>query len=227
MNDTTRNTVFTLLTLSLLNPASAQTAPTPPSASAILRLTQVNLDKAPWQATVVGKVKAGTTTQEAEVDLQFVPGAGQVMRLNFKKPAALEGNFTVLTDKEAWTYLFVSNQLVQEPKVGARLNTLAQTISGLGDLESLSKDVSFRLMGEVSTPDGPAWRLSGTPRKAGQAFASAEMLVLKSDPRPLNISLKDGGGNVMGTLDIRNFKRASLNAKDLLAYPNDASVVKK
>ncbi len=210
------------LALALLGVAAAQT-----SAADILKQTQANLAKSPWQATIAGKLKSGSTVQEAEVNLQVISGPDGVIRLDFNKPAALSGNFNVLTSKEAWSYLFVSNQLVQEPKSSAKLNTLAQTISGLGDLNGLAGDVNFKVLGEAATFDGPAWRLSGTPKKSGQAFASAEMLVLKGDPRPLSISLKDGGGKVIGTLEIRNFKRARLIAKDLLNYPSDAAVIKK
>ena len=196
-------------------------------ATDILKQAQASLAKSPWQATVVGKLKSGSTVQEAEVNLQVISGPDGIIRLDFNKPDALSGNFNVLTSKEAWSYLFVSNQLVQEPKSSAKLNTLAQTISGLGNLNSLTGDVNFKELGDATTPDGLAWRLSGTPKQSGQAFASAEMLILKGDPRPLSISLKDGGGKLIGTLEIRNFKRVSLTAKDLLSYPNDAAVVKK
>ena len=222
MNHRIARFVLSALSLTTFGTAGAQS-----SAAEILKQTQLSLEKSPWQTTVVGKLKQGSTTQEAEVRVQVVPGADGVMRLEFNKPAALEGNFTVLTSKEAWNYLFVSNQLVQEPRSTAKLNTLAQTISGLGDLGSLASNVKFKLLGDAATPDGPAWRLSGTPKTAGQAFASAELLILKSDSRPLSLSLKDGGGKLIGTLTFGDFKRVSLSARDLLSYPGDAAVVKK
>lgn len=210
------------LALALLGASLAQT-----SVSDILKLTQANLEKSPWQATIFGKVTRGNDTQEAEVGIQVVPGADATMRMEFKKPAPLEGNITILTKKEAWSYLFVSNQLVIEPRATAKLNSLAQSISGFGDMANLDDDVNLKLDGEAKTADGTAWKLSGTPKKSGQPFASAEVMILKSDPRPLSLTLKDAGGKVIGTLDVRNFKRASLNAKDLLKYPSDATVVKK
>jgi outer membrane lipoprotein-sorting protein len=213
---------LSILALTLLGGAVAQS-----SASDILRQTQTNLAMSPWQATVAGKLTSGSATQQAEVKLQVISGTDGIVRLEFNKPAALSGNFNVLTSKETWSYLFVSNQLIQEPNNTAKLNTLAQTISGLGDLNSLSDDLNFKVLGDAVTPDGPAWRLSGTPRKAGPAFASAEMLILKSDLRPLSISLKDGGGKVIGTLEIRNFKRVAITARDLMCYPGDAAVVRK
>lgn len=210
------------LGLALLGASLAQS-----SVADILKTTQANLEKSPWQATVFGKFKQGNDTQEAEVGIQVVSGADATIRMEFKKPAPVEGNITILTKKEAWNYLFVSNQLVIEPRATAKLNTLAQSISGFGDMANLDDDVNLKLDGEEKTADGTAWKLSGAPKKSGQPFASAEVLILKSDPRPLSLTLKDAAGKVMGTLDVRNFKRASLNAKDLAKYPSDASVVRK
>ena len=197
------------------------------NAAEIINQVGSNLEKSPWQATVLGKFKADGNTTEIEADLQVISGPDATMRIDFKKPAPVAGNFSVLTRKEAWNFLFVTNQIVIEPRAGAKLSTLVQTVSGLGDVGSLDEDINFKLDGEEATADGVAWKLTGTPKKSGQAFASAEVLILKSDPRILSLSLKDAGGKVTGTLDIRNFKRAKLNAKDLTKYPSDATVVKK
>ncbi len=193
----------------------------------IIKQTQTNLETSPWQATVLGNFKTGGGTQAAEVAIQVIPGADAMIRMDFKKPAPIEGNFTILTKKEAWNYLFVSNQLVIEPRAGAKLGELAQQISGLGDVASLDDQFTLKLEGEEQTADGAAWKLSGKPKKSGQRFASVAVLILKSDPRPLTLTLKDAADKVIGTLDIRNFKRATLTAKDLLKYPSDAVVVRK
>ena len=145
------------------------------------------------------------------------------MRMEFQKPAPMEGNFTVLSKKEAWSYLFVSNQLVIEPRAGAKLSELAEQISGLSDVNDLSDQFNLKLEGEEQTADGTAWKLSGTPKKSGQRFASVEVLILKRDPRPLSLMLKDADAKVIGTLNIRNFKRAKLTAKELMKYPSDAA----
>ncbi|WP_424949755.1 outer membrane lipoprotein carrier protein LolA [Deinococcus sp.] len=208
--------------LALSSSSSAQS-----TAADVLKLVQANLDKAPWQATVIGKFSSSGGTQEAEIGVQSVPGTDGALRMDFKKPAAMGGNFTVLTKKDAWSYLFVSNQVVMQPRASAKLNDLEGQIAGLGDTNSFSTLLTLKLAGEVGTPDGAAWKLSGVPKKAGQTFASAEVLILKSDPRPLSVSFKDAGGKVVGTLDIQSFKRATLSAKDLLSYPSDAAVVKK
>ncbi len=86
---------------------------------------------------------------------------------------------------------------------------------------------NLKLEGEEKTADGTAWKLSGTPKKSGQRFASVEVLILKRDPRPLSLMLKDADAKVIGTLNIRNFKRAKLTAKELMKYPSDAAVVRK
>ena len=220
---TFRPTLFILAAgLALSGSSRAQS-----SAADVLKLVQANLDKAPWQATVIGKFSSPTGTQEAEIGVQSVPGADGALRMDFKKPAAMGGNFTVLTKKDAWNYLFVSNQVVMQPRANAKLNDLEGQIAGLGDTGSFSTLLTLKLAGEAGTPDGTAWRLSGVPKKAGQSFASAEVLILKSDPRPLSVTFKDGGGKVVGTLDIQSFKRVGISAKDLLTYPSDAAVVKK
>jgi outer membrane lipoprotein-sorting protein len=210
------------LALALIGSSIAQS-----NVADILKTTQANLEKSSWQATVFGNFKTNTGTQEAEVGIQVIPGSDAVMRMDFKKPAPMEGNFTVLSNKEAWNYLFVSNQLVIEPRAAAKLNELAQQISGLGDVNTMDDQFNLKLEGEEKTADGAAWKLSGTPKKSGQRFASVTVLILKIDPRPLTLMLKDSGDKVIGTLDIRNFKRAKLNPKELMKYPSDAALVRK
>jgi outer membrane lipoprotein-sorting protein len=210
------------LALALIGSSIAQS-----SVADILKQTQANLEKSSWQATVFGNFKTNGGTQEAEVGIQVIPGADATMRMEFKKPGAMEGNFTILSNKEAWNYLFVSNQLVIEPRANAKLNELAQQISSLGDVKGLDDQFNLKLEGEEKTADGTAWKLSGTPKKSGQRFASVTVLILKSDPRPLILMLNDASAKVIGTLDIRNFKRAKLTAKELMNYPSDAAVVRK
>lgn len=221
----TRLAILTLgagLALVLIGSSTAQS-----TVMDILKTTQANLEKSSWQATVFGNFKTNGGTQEAQVGIRVIPGPDLTIRMEFQKPAPMEGNFTVLSKKEAWNYLFVSNQLVIEPRAAAKLSELAQQISGLGDMNTMDDQFNLKLEGEEKTADGTAWKLSGTPKKSGQRFASVTVLILKSDPRPLSLMLKDGGNNVIGTLNIRNFKRAKLTAKELMTYPSDASVVRK
>jgi|GEM_PF-132748 len=210
------------LALALIGSSIAQS-----TVADVLKTTQANLEKSSWQATVFGSFKTNTGTQEAEVGIQVIPGPDATMRIEFQKPAPMQGNFTVLTKKEAWNYLFVSNQLVIEPRASAKLSELAQQISGLGDVNNMDDQFNLKLEGEEKTADGTAWKLNGTPKKSGQRFASVTVLILKSDPRPLTLMLKDSGDKVIGTLDIRNFKRAKLTAKELMKYPSDAAMVRK
>lgn len=58
---------------------------------------------------------------------------------------------------------------------------------------------------------------------AGQGFS----LILKSDPRPVNLTVKDAGDKPLANLTFKDFKRSDLNAKALKKYPADASVVRK
>ncbi|GHF53875.1 outer membrane lipoprotein-sorting protein [Deinococcus metalli] len=208
-------------------PGLAQSGRAAPSAADLLRRAQANLDRSPWQATVTGTLTAGTATQEAEVTVQVIGGTNSVMRMEFRKPAPLAGSVTILTDTDVWTYVFVSNQVVKELRASAKLNTLTQTVAGLGDLAGLADQITLTTGPKVQTAEGTAWTLLGTPGKARLPFASAAVLILERDPRPLSVTLKDGGGTTVGTLTIRDFKRAPLTARTLLAYPSDATVVQK
>ena len=210
------------LALALIGSSIAQS-----TVADILKQTQANLEKSSWQATVFGNFKTNGGTQEAEVAIQVIPGSDATMRMDFQKPTPMAGNFTVLNKKEAWSYLFVSNQLVIEARAGAKLSELAEQISGLSDVNNMDDQFNLKLEGEEQTADGTAWKLSGTPKKSGQRFASVTVLILKRDPRPLSLMLKDSGDKVIGTLNIRNFKRAKLTAKELMKYPSDAAMVSK
>ncbi|MFX4880107.1 hypothetical protein ABTC00_19535, partial [Acinetobacter baumannii] len=71
------------------------------SIAEITRQVQANMERSPWEATVTGKVQLPDgSTQEADFRLQVIPGKEQLARVEFRKPAALEGNFVVISDKE-------------------------------------------------------------------------------------------------------------------------------
>lgn len=205
-----------------LGPAIAQ------SAAEIARQVQTNLERAPWEATVTGKVQLpDDTSQEAEFRLQVIPGKEQLARVEFKKPAALEGNFVVISENEVWNYLFLTNQLIIQPRAKARVEGLGFNPSDLGNFEELTRRVALRVLGEQNTPAGPAWRISGTPMDASLGFASMEILVLKSDPRPIAITLRDSNNKVLADFNLGNFRRAKLTPQALRKRPADAEVLRR
>lgn len=198
------------------------------SAAEIARQVQTNLERAPWEATVTGKVQLPDgSSQEAEFRLQVIPGKEQLARVEFKKPAALEGNFVVISEKEVWNYLFLTNQLIIQPRTKARIEGLGFNLTDLGDFEELTQRVTLRVLGEQNTPAGPAWRMNGTPKDASLGFASMEILVLKSDPRPIAITLRDSNNKVLADLSLGNFRRANLTPQVLRKRPADAEVLRR
>jgi hypothetical protein len=42
-----------------------------------------------------------------------------------------------------------------------------------------------------------------------------EILVLKADPRPVNLTVKDAGGKPLANLSFKDFKHSDLSAKAL------------
>ncbi len=194
----------------------------------ITRQVQANLERSPWEATITGRVQLPDgSTQEADFRLQVIPGKEQLARVEFKKPAALEGNFVVISDKEVWNYLFLTNQLIIQPRAKARIEGLGVNLTSLGDFQELTQQVTLRLLGEQNTPAGPAWRIAGTPKDASLGFASMEILVLKSDPRPLSITLRDSSNKVLADLNLTNFRRANLTPQTLRKRPADAEVLRR
>ncbi|MCX7803217.1 MAG: outer membrane lipoprotein carrier protein LolA [Meiothermus ruber] len=198
------------------------------SIAEITRQVQANMERSPWEATVTGKVQLPDgSTQEADFRLQVIPGKEQLARVEFKKPAALEGNFVVISDKEVWNYLFLTNQLIIQPRAKARIEGLGFNLTDLGDFEELTQRVTLRLLGEQNPPAGPAWRIGGAPKDASLGFASMEILVLKSDPRPLSITLRDSSNKVLADLNLTNFRRAHLTPQTLRKRPADAEVLRR
>lgn len=198
------------------------------SATDIVKQVQANLEKSPWEATITGKVQTPDgSTQDAEFRLQVMPGTNQIARVEFNKPASLEGNFVVMDDKEVWNYLFLTNQLIIQPRAKAKVEGLGVNLTSLGDFEELTGRLNLRLAGEVSSPDGPAWRIVGTPKDNSLGFAQIELTVLKSDPRPVSIRILDSANKVLAELNWRNFKRTNLTAAALRKRPADAEVVRK
>jgi outer membrane lipoprotein-sorting protein len=198
------------------------------SVAEITRQVQSNLERAPWEATITGKIQLPDGSgQEAEFKLQVIPGKEQLARVEFKKPAALEGNFVVISDKEVWNYLFLTNQLIIQPRAKARIEGLGFNLTDLGDFEELTQRLTLRLLGEQNTPAGAAWRIQGTPKDASLGFANMEVLVLKSDPRPLAITLRDSSNKLLADLSFNNFRRANLTAQALRKRPADAEVLRR
>lgn len=194
----------------------------------ISKQVQANLEKSPWEATIVGKIQLPDgSSQDAEFKLQVIPGKDQISRVDFKKPGSLEGNFVVISDKEVWNYLFLTNQVIIQSRAKAKVEGLGVNLTSLGDFGDLTDKVVTKLAGEEKTADGPAWKITGTPKDTSQGYANMEILILKSDPRPVSITLKDSAGKVVADLDIKDFKRSNLTAKILKKYPADAEVVKK
>jgi outer membrane lipoprotein-sorting protein len=197
------------------------------SADEIIKQVSSNLNKSGWEATLVGKITNGGSTQDADIKIQVLPGSNQIVRFEFKKPAALEGNFVVVDDKEVWNYLFLTNQLVQQNRTTAKIEGVSNNLLNLGDFERIQQQTALRVAGEENSSEGPAWKLIGTPKTAGQDYASIEVLILKSDPRPVTITFKDGSGKTLGSLNLTGFKRVNLTARNLKKYPADASLVKR
>lgn len=198
------------------------------SATDIVKGVQANLERSPWEATITGKVQTPDgSAQDAELRLQVVPGTNRVARVEFNKPASLEGNFVVMDDKEVWNYLFLTNQLIIQPRAKAKVEGLGVNLTSLGDLEELTGRLTLRLAGEVNAPDGPAWRIVGTPKDSSLGFAQIELTVLKSDPRPASIRILDSANKVLAELNFRNFKRTNLTAAALRKRPADAEVVRR
>ena len=198
------------------------------SASDISKQVQANLEKSPWEATVTGKVQLPDgSSQEAEFKLQVIPGKDQIARVDFAKPSSLEGNFVVISDKEVWNYLFLTNQVIIQPRAKAKVEGLGVNLTSLGDFGELTEKVDAKVMGEQTTPEGPAWKLVGKAKDSTLGFAEGEFLVLKSDPRPVLVRIKDSSGKVLAELNFKNFKRSNATAKTIKKYPADAEVVKK
>ncbi|MEN2981288.1 MAG: outer membrane lipoprotein carrier protein LolA [Thermus sp.] len=194
------------------------------SVAEILERVEKNLQD-PWQAVVQGQVQGPSGLEEFRARLLAIPKEN-LFRLEFLKPGSLEGNFTVITEKEVWNYLYLTNQLVVSPKEKAQVQGLGFSPQGLGDLKALSERVSLRLGGEERLAEGVAWRLLGQA-KEGQGFAQMELYILKADPRPVRFLFRDEAGKVLADFRVVEFKKTPLRAQDLKRYPKDAQVVRR
>lgn len=194
------------------------------SATEILERVEKNLQD-PWQAVLQGQVPGPAGPEELRARIFAIPKEN-LLRIEFLRPGSLEGNFTVVTEKEVWNYLYLTNQLVVSPKERAQVQGLAFNPQGLSDLRALADRVAFRVVGEERLPEGVAWKLLGQARE-GQGFASLEVYVLKSDPRPVRFLFRDEAGKVLADLRVAEFKKAALRVQDLKRYPKDAQVVRR
>ncbi|GAB5602826.1 outer membrane lipoprotein carrier protein LolA [Thermus sp. FJN-A] len=193
-------------------------------AAEILDRVEKNLSE-PWQAVIQGQVQGPTGQEELKIRVFAIPRE-DLFRIEFLRPGSLEGNFTVITEKEVWNYLYLTNQLVIAPKERAQVQGLGFSPQGLGDLRALSERVAFRVAGEERLAEGVAWRLLGQA-KEGQGFATLELYVLKADPRPLRFVFRDEAGKVLADLRVVEFRRTALRPQDLRRYPKDAQVVRR
>lgn len=194
------------------------------SVSEILDRVERNLQD-PWQAVVQGQIQGPGGQEELKARVLAIPKEN-LFRIEFQKPGSLEGNFTVITEKEVWNYLYLTNQLIVSPKEKAQVQGLGFSPQGLGDLKGLSERVSLRLVGEERLPEGVVWKLVGRAQE-GQGFATLELYILKNDPRPVRFVFRDEAGKVMADLRVVEFKKASLRPQDLKRYPKDAQVVRR
>ncbi|TBH21261.1 outer membrane lipoprotein carrier protein LolA [Thermus thermamylovorans] len=194
------------------------------SAGEILDRVARNLQD-PWQATLQGTFQGPMGREELRVRVLAIPREN-LFRLEFQRPGSLEGNFTVITEREVWNYLYLTNQLIVTPKERAQVQGLGLSPQALVDPGALLERVGFRLLGEERLPEGVAWRLLGQA-KEGQGFATLELYVLKADPRPLRLVFRDEAGVVLADLGVAEFRRASLRPQDLRRYPRDAQVIRR
>ncbi|WP_243027939.1 outer membrane lipoprotein carrier protein LolA [Thermus albus] len=194
------------------------------SVGEILDRVEKNLQD-PWQAVVQGEIQGPAGREELRARVLAIPKEN-LFRIEFQKPGSLEGNFTVITEKEVWNYLYLTNQLVISPKEKAQVQGLGFSPQGLGDLVALSQRVSLRLVGEERLPEGMAWKLVGQAQE-GQGFASLELYILKADPRPVRFLFRDEAGKVLADLRVVEFKRTPLRPQDLKRYPKDAQVLRR
>lgn len=180
-----------------LSTAAAQTL-TP---AAVLQLAQQNLDKAPSQARLAGEVTLQGDNRHVDITIRAVPGRNPTLRFDIRQPVTFQDNFTVLDGQQVVDYHAIANQVVIQPRSKATLNAL--------------------------TDAGTAWRISGAPRQEGQADCTLELLVSKTNPRPLSLNFRDADGKVIDTLNVVDFKRTSFTPKTLLSFPGDAVVIRK
>lgn len=198
------------------------------SVSDITAQVKANLEKSPWEANIVGKIQLPDgSTQDADFRVQVIPGKNETTRVDFNKPNALEGNFVVISKTEVWNYLFLTNQVIKQSRAKAKIDGLGVDLSGLGDIDQLTEKFTTKLSGTVTTPEGAAYKLVSTTKDKSMGYTTMEMLILKTDPRPYNIKLKDEKGAVVGDLTIKNFKRSKATTKTLKKVPADAEIIKK
>ncbi|WP_117237763.1 outer membrane lipoprotein carrier protein LolA [Thermus sediminis] len=194
------------------------------SAAEILDRVERNL-ATPWQALVQGTFQGPLGQEELQARVYAIPQE-RLFRIEFLKSASLEGNFTVITEREVWNYLYLTNQLVISPRERAQVQGLGLTAQAFGDLRALAQEAELRLVGEERLPEGPAWRLLGQAR-GGQGFAQVEVYVLKADPRPVRFLFRDQGGRSLADLRVAEFRRANLAPAGLKRYPRDAQVLRR
>jgi len=185
-----------------------------------------NLD-APWQAEVRGEVQGQTGREEFRARVYAISRQG-LFRIEFLKPPSLEGNFTVITDKEVWNYLYLTNQLIVSPKEKAQVPGLGFNPALLGNAQAIVERLDLRLLGRVVTPQGPAYRLLGQPKPGENlGFRGMELWVLEEDPRPTRFLFRGEGGQVLADLGVVAFQRTNLTPAQLKRYPKDAQVVRR
>ncbi len=195
------------------------------SVQEILDRVEKNLST-PWQAVLKGQILGPDGRPQEFLARLYALPQEEIFRIEFVKPGSLADNFTVLTKKEVWNYLYLTNQLIKSPRERAQIQGLGFAPAELGNPSALAEKLDLRLIGEVSTPQGLAYRLRGIPKEAGAGFREMEIYVLKPDPRPVRFLIRDEKG-VVADLEVWEFKRTPLDKAALLRYPKDAQVVRR
>ncbi len=165
--------------------------------------------------------------EDTEFLLRVVPRPERIVRVEFRKPEALEGDFIVMTPSEVWNYTYSTNQLVITPIARAQGTGQRAGLLVLGDLERLTAKVTFQIVREEQTAAGAAWRIRGRAKDASVGFAEIELLVLKEGPTPILVRLADAAGKTQADLAMKSFRRIVVTVGDLKAYPSDAQVIRR
>ena len=199
------------------------------SADALFDQVAAVLEKAPWQARMVGRIiTPNGDIQAADLIVKTLP-KNEIVRIEFQKPDALADNYVVITPEKVYNYLFLTNQVIVYPRGRARIEGLGVSLSRLGELEDLGGEgIAWELVGEEQTEAGPAYHLVGRPQDPGEAgFTRVELWVLKDPPRPLAYRVLGLEGEVLADLTWHDLRRARLDVERLLEYPPDAEVIEK
>jgi outer membrane lipoprotein-sorting protein len=193
---------------------------------AILNEVQQRLNQSPWESLVQGEIRfPGQGLQTTVFLLRVIPGQKPFIRLDFQKPGSLEGNFLLVTPKEVWNYLYLTNQVVIQPLARGSFQGLSLNPALFSNFQNLAQQIELRLDGSIQTSQGPAWRIVGTNANPSLGFAHLIVLILERSLQPFSITFTDSSGKVLLDLHFTHFQRADLTPSLLERYPPDAQVL--